>query len=413
MIDLQEVQRGRRSRRPVHTFQIRTKPYKIQPFLLAPVLPGETLTRALLQARVVTDPIKHPLIGWWLEYYLFYVRHRDLETPDDFVNMVLQPGYDLSGRFSADDVTTYHEGSALNWTKLCRNRVVEEYFREEGETYSTASALVDSEPIASIGGETGLNSAINDADYVSDDVSLAIGGDSAITGREIAETLHDWQMERAGDMADATYGEWLSAYGVRNVEPEGPGRPELLRYVKEWTYPTNTIDPSSGTPRSACSWAVTERADKRRFFREPGFIFGVTCTRPKIYLSKQTGSLTALMDFAEAWMPWVATVDPTGSSMRKVAATSGPLSANTDAYWIDVRDILMYGDQFINFALTATDAGLVALPTAGLQRRYVASTDIDALFVDAAGGKNLVRHDGVVTLNVNTSVYDRSPRSVP
>lgn len=413
MFALEEVQRGRRSRRPVHTFQIRCKPYKIQPFLLAPVLPGETLTRLLLQSRVVSDPIKHPLIGWWLEYYFFYVRHRDLESPDDFVNMVLQPGYDLSARKTADDVSTYHEGStaALNWAKLCRDRVVEEYFREEGETYSTAAALIDSEPIASIGMETGLQSVINDADYVSDDVSLAIGGDSAITGREIAETLHDWQTERHADMADATYGEWLSAYGVRNVEPEGPGRPELLRYCKEWTYPTNTIDPTNGTPRSAVSWAITERADKRRFFREPGFVFGVTVTRPKIYLSKQTGHLASLMDFAEAWMPWSATVDPTGSTMRKVAATSGPLSANTDAYWVDTRDLLLYGDQFVNFALSATDAGLVALPTAALQRRYVAQTDIDGLFVTS--GTDKIKHDGVVSLSVNTSVYDRTPRSVP
>ncbi|QXP07811.1 MAG: major capsid protein [Arizlama microvirus] len=383
--------------------------------MLAPVLPGETFERALLQSRVVTDPIKHPLIGWWLEYYFFYVRFRDLTDYATLIDMLLDPTASLSSLFSGDDTATYHEGSTtgINWALLCRNRVVEEYFREEGDDHTLAAALMDSEPLASIGQESGLQSVINDADYVSENPSLTVGGDGLITGREIAETLNEWQLEREQDLADATYGEWLGHYGVKGQDEDasGPTRPELIRYVKEWTYPSNTIDPSNGTPRSACSWAVQERIDKRRFLREPGFIFGVTVTRPKVYLSKQTGSLASALDFAEAWMPWTASVDPVGAGMRKFAATSGPLSTNTDAYWLDVRDLFLYGDQFVNFALSATDAGLVALPTAALQRRYVQQTDLDGLFVTS--GTDKVKHDGVVQMSVKTSIWDRTPRSVP
>ena len=71
------AQQRRVTRRPQHTFQLRHRPWEIQPFMLAPVLPGETMQNLLLQARVVTDPIKNPLIGWWCEHYVFYVKHRD------------------------------------------------------------------------------------------------------------------------------------------------------------------------------------------------------------------------------------------------------------------------------------------------------------------------------------------------
>ena len=54
----------RKLRSPKHPFSVRAKPFEICPFLIAPVLPGETMTNALLQSRVVSDPIAHPLIGF-------------------------------------------------------------------------------------------------------------------------------------------------------------------------------------------------------------------------------------------------------------------------------------------------------------------------------------------------------------
>jgi len=67
-------QRRRRQRRPKHTWQVRVPPFCLQLVTMAPVLPGETLDNAVMQARVVTDPIVNPLIGWHKEYYLFMCR---------------------------------------------------------------------------------------------------------------------------------------------------------------------------------------------------------------------------------------------------------------------------------------------------------------------------------------------------
>ena len=82
---------GRVTRSPRHTFLTTMNPYVLTPFLLAPVLPGETLKSALLQVRAVTDPVRNPLVGWHLEHYLFYVKHRDLDIRDDLAEMMLDP----------------------------------------------------------------------------------------------------------------------------------------------------------------------------------------------------------------------------------------------------------------------------------------------------------------------------------
>jgi hypothetical protein len=218
-----------------------------------------------------------------------------------------------------------------------------------------------------------------------------------------------WKLQRMNNFTDMSYEEFLSTYGVHVKEAEDH-IPELVRYVRDWTYPTSHIEPTTGAPTSAVSWKIAERADKDRFFREPGFLFGCCVVRPKVYRSKQIGSVADLMENAFTWLPALVRDDYTASFTRVATGTSGPLSTNTDEYWIDLKDLLLYGDQFVNFALTATDAGLVALPTAALQKRYASGTDADGLFV-AASPANQIRQDGVVSMQILGAQRDTSPRS--
>ena len=69
------LQEKRQLRRPVHRFNLVTRPFAVTPAMIAPVLPGETLKNALFQSRVLTDPLKPNmrLTGWWCEYMLFCV----------------------------------------------------------------------------------------------------------------------------------------------------------------------------------------------------------------------------------------------------------------------------------------------------------------------------------------------------
>lgn len=402
-------------RKPQHPFQLRTIPYVIQPFLLAPVLPGETLQNLLMQARVVSDPVKHSLIGWWNEYYFFYVKHRDLTERDEFSAMMVDPTWDSTG-VDAEVASTYHYFWAdtgkpwVNWSVKCLERVVDEYFRDEGET--VADHLIDSKPAASITQNSWHDSVINDADYVtSPDVDVDIDADSTIMASEVERAMMMWSHLRESGLTQQTYEEYLMTYGVKVPEIEELHKPELIRFVKQWSYPTNTVDPTTGTPTAALSWSVAERADKKRFFPEPGFIYGVTVKRPKVYLSGQKGNAAALMNTALTWLP-PAFAHASHASMRKVDAADGPLSGTTDAYWVDIKDLLVYGDQWVNFALTETDAGLVALPTAGLQKRYLADLDaVKALFVTGAT-KYFVREDGIVSLDIAGRQRDMTPRVI-
>ena len=70
----------RTTRRPQCPFNVQSKPFQIQPVMFHPVLPGETLKSLLLQSQVWSDPLDSALksTGWWCEYNVFYIKHRDM-----------------------------------------------------------------------------------------------------------------------------------------------------------------------------------------------------------------------------------------------------------------------------------------------------------------------------------------------
>ena len=77
--------------------------------------------------------------------------------------------------------------------------------------------------------------------------------------------------------------------------------------------------------------------------------------------------------------------------------------------YVDIRDLLLYGDQYLNFAATATDANIVDLPAdSTLQRRYVDNDDILSLFVGASPTA-LVKHDGVCRFHILGTQSDLTP----
>ena len=97
------------------------------------------------------------------------------------------------------------------------------------------------------------------------------------------------------------------------------------------------------------------------------------------------------------------------TSLKQFAAGTGPLgdrTTDTDAYWLDMRDELLYGDQFQNmvaFAVVPTNTGanhLLALPDTALNFKYPSETMCKSFFVDAAGTAFYVRQDGYASLSV-------------
>lgn len=393
---------GRVTRKPSHRFQLRYRPYQIQPCMIAPVWPGETLENLLLQARIVTDPIKNPLLGWWTEFYFFYVKLTDLDDRDLLSNMLVTNASTASLN-SAADIDTYHSAGGINYTQKCLDLVTKWYFRDEDE--SVLQGAIDGLPLARSDAPGWMQSA-KDATVAGEQQHEFPGENPSLPSHMSSFTEHyaQWEAMRSMSLTTATFEDWLEAYGVNvpAADNEEKRKPELVRYARRWEYPSATIDPADGNPASAVTWSVAERADKDRFMKEPGFIVGYTVTRPKAYFSKQVGSLSHYLTDAFSWLP--ATLQGEAyTTLKKFdggASGVGPLAANmTNDYWVDMKDLALYGDQFVNFALTATDAGFVALPTAAMNKRFPDAAMVDALFKTPAT-QNKVRADGVVDLRI-------------
>lgn len=423
------AQSSRNNRRPQHTFNVACRPFVIQPFLIAPVLAGETMRNLLIQSRVVTDPLANPLIGWWHEYHFFYVKLTDLDEREQVMEMLLRNAdlSSLAGSYQQDTNHRIYPGEGtnggVNWTRLCLKRVVEEYFRDEGETWleykvpgSTGvnMATAYDMPIASIKQQTILQSATATDALEDIDIEVDANSDGDITASEVDSAMREWEILRANNFTEMSYEDYLRSFGVRTPQ-ERPHTPELIRTIREWTYPANTVNPATGGVNSAASWSIVDRADKDRFFREPGFIFGVTVTRPKIYLGglgiAGTHFLTEMMD----WLPAQLHGDD-ASAFKAFAEKRGPMpwwnTGDDQGYTLDMRDLFIYGDQFIAGALEDTDRNILEIGGNLANLRYPDSASIDELFKNAVVSGNRVKMDGLVSLTIAGRQRDRTPGQV-
>lgn len=401
-------QTGRAMRRPAHTFAIRQYPYVIQPFMIAPVLPGETMKQALLQSRAVTAPILNSLIGWWLEHYTFYVPFSALPHADEMKELMITEGASLSAISSTANISHFHKNGP-NFVDECLQTVTETYFREPEVAWNASGTTVTDAngvtmPIAQINSETWLDSVrplstIPTTDGVLDDEVVGLYD-------QLDERRLMYERIQQLGMTTASYEDWLKMNGVKGIEgPAKQAAPELIKFNRTWVYPANTINPTDGAASSACSWAIADKADKARLFKEPGFIFGVTIARPKVYLSRQYGNGASMFSSALNWLPAMA--HEAAASIVEIVKTTGPLGSGVadatspaENYVVDLRDLLLYGDQFVNFALTAVDSNMVALPTAAMQKRFPSLTDIQGLFVGTTAATRTVKQDGVCSLHI-------------
>lgn len=415
----------RQTRSPKHKFQLRTRPFQISPFMIAPVLPGETLVRFMHQARIVTDPIDNPIIGWKKEYGLWYVKLTDLYDRETIISMLIDPTASMAALDDATSLNYYHVNGtmspAINWPLKCTTRIVDEYFRYEGEAAGdfTINTVGPAAPLyaAPIKHDLYVDSLINEdaLEATTADVDLANAGSefgTAVRISEVEKVMREWQLAKMHGVVEMTYEEWCRQHGVSIGVAAELHKPELIEVWGEWSYPTNTIDPTNGTPRSAVSWAMSN-APKRAFaFREPGFIVGLTWCRPKVYYENLTSHASMLLNTSKDWSVRLFGEDPMAGFKAIDTAGDPPVDANTDAYYLDVKDVFLHGDQFINFALTDGAANIVALPTAaGVHRYLTADAELDGLFVGASPS-NQIREDGICQLHIKSALRETTPNFI-
>lgn len=413
---------SRRLRSPQHTWFVTLRPWVLQPVLCAPVLPGETLKNASIQCRVVSDPVANLVTGWWLEFYLFYVRVGDLPatTADQVRKVASDPAASFTGLTDAADPNYYHaQSNYASWLKKCTEPVVRAYFRREGEEWNASGSMVGTLPIVAVTGTSILDSV-----HLASEVGAGTGADTW------AQQWSVYQNMRAAKLTTNTFEEWLAKYGV-NVGPQltetiQPKQddfriPELLRFVRDFAFPTPNVDPQSGALAATLQWSLAERVDKSRFFAEPGWVVGYMTARPKvnIWQNLRTAQADVVQDGNTGFMQPDFDTDP-HTSLVKVAngATTGATSlgpvyaaAAVGDYWFDRRDLFLHGDQFTNGDPASgtnphlTVGNRVAMPRVGLglaDLKYPATTDMDNMFV--ATSTKVLRADGIISFRIASRI---------
>lgn len=386
---------GRRNRNPRNNFAVAGRPWSITPFFAAPVLAGETMKSLLYQGSTRVEGVGSSQSGWWHEVYFFYVKHRDMEKRDAITNVHVlnQTDPTLLGFY---DRKFFH-GAGIPWAKMAYQRVVEEYFRDEGEPWDIA---VDDLGYAraKLNRDNWLDSAVKPA--------AAEQEVDQLPGELVEQSLHEangvpagfethydtWLQMRRARLVEVDFEDYLKAHGIRVPKDEvNPHRPELIRYVQDWQVPRPWSVGQTGQTVSSVSWTMQERADKDRFFSEPGILIGVQVTRPKFLYWNIQGSALGLMTDAFSWLPAVLRDNPETSLKVIEGGDLEPMFGSQvaenspDGIWWDVRDLFLYGEDFTNLGVSGLpmlqDVALtVGLPDGDFNRRYATDADVEGLF---------------------------------
>lgn len=345
---LSQAPTSRVGRYPKHTYHVKHSPWVIQPFMIARVQPGETLNTLHCESRSVMRSLPNPILGWKLAHYYFYVRATDLML-DEFKAMFTDPANtSLISSTTLEDASgnaaTYCAPGAIDWTLRCVQRITEHYFRDEGKAWDNWTDSTSGLPLAQVRENTWLDSVTESNDMPE---GAAISG--ATDAGDLDRLMDAFNNLRAIGLAPMTYEDWLRSQGIPIPEKD-EGKPELLYMKSEFTYPTNTIDPTDGTPVSAISMAWKKTHDDPKFFKEPGFVVGIAVLRPKVYFGGLAGSLCGFADRAWDWSPNYLR-DMPETTLKEFANGTGPIPARTgdgtQGYFVDMRDELLHGDQFV------------------------------------------------------------------
>jgi len=431
-------QKARVPRRPQHPFFVAHHPFVIQPFMIAPVLPGETLKNINMQSRCVSKPLKSRLVGWWLEHYIFYVPLTALDaysmgtvgvggedSRSRMQNMLMDIQAPLIGAGpGAYSPSTYTAPDGFDFTSECLRAVTIYAFRHEGENaaISFGDGLQPDSPIASLK-NLDITQSLFQRDELPAPDPVDVNATPSPDNWDIEEAdakYQTWLILSQQGLTNKSWEDYLADFGVQQPKKVKMGEVELIRMSNEWSYPTNTVEPSTGVPSSAMSWSINLRADKDRFFREPGFIFGVTIARPKTYRNDQKGSIAAHMISALDWMP-AAFRERVDLSIRTFDRNTGPFHALYDAgslpeddgYILDMRDLFTYGDQYLNDLAADGRSQRMAVADGAqhLEHRYpvfAGANGVEGLFAGSTDESRLFEQDGLVSLNILGTQVDHT-----
>jgi len=378
--------RTRVQRQPNFPIAGSLKPYGLYPAMATPVLPGETLLDFEMKRRMLSMPVRHPLVGAWLETWLVYVKLTDIDPA--LAEMFVSQDMPTTGyTASAANARYFTKAGQIDWIGLCMASIWDAYFADASEIGGTRPTI-----------DGVLMRGRKNVDWAHNLMFTPDGMTAADLPSNPEAQLTGMQMMALAGMSELTYEKYLAQYSVSQKETADlQGKPEILRYVPSWTVPTNSIDPASGAPSSAWAWSDAFKAEKPMRFPEPGFLILVQSVTPKMFSDAFDATrLGGMWGFAD-WFPSYNLSDPAAGIVEINADDPAFLAAFGAAadggLLVDHRDLLTRGEAFVNHGW---DAGPYRIPristqrvTAGdatpLQRlrgKYPSLDDVNALFVE-------------------------------
>jgi len=392
----------REGRRPTFPLAGTMVPFGLYPVMAHPVLPGETMDYFALKLRAISMPIKYPLGGAWLETWLCYVKFTDIDR--SLGEMFISDTVPTTGYVAGDSERYFSKGGQIDWMRVLTERVHEAYFLNGGDTART----IDGVPQTKIVGTDWTQNLMFKPAEV-DAADLPSNPDAQLTG---------FQMMQMMNMSEMTYEKYLQQFGVQTIR-SAVGDPEILRYSRSWTLPTNVVAPTTGVPSSAWSWSDEIKSEKPKRFDEPGFLVLFASVRPKVYKKHLASSVVGTMWGFADWFPVYNLEDPAGG-IRQILSSDTVFDpawregAASSALLYDHRDVLSHGETFVNnrsshpYALpwvTGQNAGADATAEE-LRGDYALLSDIQGMFVGETAQGRCCYYEGIADVRIRGHIKD-------
>lgn len=302
--------RGRRTRMPRFPFANSAAQAEIFPLAYHLVLPGETMTKAHIQGRMVSEPLAKILVPAYWEMYLLYVPFRlvfdgwvDFMTSDDPAaeydltkitsESLYPPNYpslaatdDTSAAAQAAAKFFMHENTDATYrrnvllescVKYAQNVLFQHdksadtgfAYRKDADTDTILSQLPQVDQLTEFGTVGDLPNVTVPADIAS-----------------LKEAERDYALQLRAQQYDDTYVERLAMYGV-SLQRGLIEVPETLMKSRNFIYPSRTVGNADGKLVGQYQHDFDRVMNRPKSFPEHGYVIAIAALRPEIFRFKQ------------------------------------------------------------------------------------------------------------------------------
>ena len=383
---LKDIGPGFRRKRRSPSFPLAgiQSPFGLYPIAAFPLLAGETLESLTMAGRFISMPVKHPIMGAWLEQWVVAVPAR-LALSEAVVTDIAPSTVGLTA--GADRPRFFTKSGALDTIKRAYDLVVDEFFEAPGSANPTVDGVAQL-PRMGVDWTENLQP------------KPASGDPTKWPIANVTEELTGMDLETERQLIQATtYRDWQQQFGVS--DPKSQSRPIMLRYDRDWTLPQNVIDPASGVPRSAFFWDRKFSMGKRFRAKEHSIILVLSAWRPLMLNALTVASYLQRMSGLKEWLPphnegaW----DTIGADDAIFAAAFD--TDNTTLVY-DKSDVWARGETFVNCAAADSPyppyVSANSLESAGVdsQRgKFPSTAEVDAIFVGSTAPSKVVHYQAM------------------